>query len=149
EAFHASVELYRAPDTLPRETLRQRVQRRLSEEQELVVAPDFFRALPQRLSGIGGIEIVLKRGRARNELVLFRSDVALCLTGEHRPVEPAWHDWEAEALTLRRLREWLEAGPDILAVRQIPNARVTRELKTVELVHGDAAPATVGDLRKR
>jgi SAM-dependent methyltransferase len=51
EAFHTSVELYRAPLSLSASALQRQVQRRLAQEKELVLDPAFFiffkRYLPQ------------------------------------------------------------------------------------------------------
>ena len=43
-AFHASVELARAPEGLPAEQLRARVRRGMAEEQELLLDPALFEA---------------------------------------------------------------------------------------------------------
>ena len=42
EAFHASVQLYRASETLTRQQLWQQVQQHLQQEKELVLDPTFF-----------------------------------------------------------------------------------------------------------
>ncbi len=47
------------------------------EDKELQLAPDFFSALPARLPRITAVEVRPRRGRARNEMALYRYDVTL------------------------------------------------------------------------
>ncbi|WP_231992139.1 non-ribosomal peptide synthetase [Mycobacterium sp. ACS4331] len=55
----------------------ERVRRELLAEQELLVAPEFFVALPQRLTDIVGVDVRLKNMSADNELSGYRYDVVL------------------------------------------------------------------------
>jgi amino acid adenylation domain-containing protein len=121
-AFHASVELARAPAGLPPEEIRERALRAAAEEEELVVDPRFFTGL----SGVRDVEILLKRGRAANELVRFRYDVVLRI-GEEPPAAPAapWLDWRDGGLDALGLRRLLRQAPAAgLGIAGIPNARV-------------------------
>jgi hypothetical protein len=52
EIFHTSVQLYQADDSLSINDLRQRIQQRITQEQELVIDPAFFIALKQHLPRI-------------------------------------------------------------------------------------------------
>jgi amino acid adenylation domain-containing protein len=47
------------------------------EDKELQLAPDYFCALPARLPRITAVEVRPRRGRARNEMALYRYDVTL------------------------------------------------------------------------
>src|SRR6185503_9018981 len=47
EAFHTSVQLQNAPSSLAVRDLRERVQKQVQDEKELVIDPAFFRSLPQ------------------------------------------------------------------------------------------------------
>ena len=76
-AFHASVQLYQADPALARSQLQQRVQRAMFEEAELVIDPDFFHALRDRLPGISQVNAQLSRGRLANEMTQFRYNVML------------------------------------------------------------------------
>jgi amino acid adenylation domain-containing protein len=125
EAFHASVELHRAPPDLSADALRKRVRRRVAEEEELVIDPRFFLALHARLPGIAGVRILPKRGRHDNELTRFRYDVILTSEPEAPPAELSPLDWHADGLSLPAVRERLVAATaDVIAVRDVPNARV-------------------------
>src|SRR5262249_54824580 len=66
EAFAASIELERAEDQLARAEMRERVRRRVRQEQELLISPDFFAALG---GSIRAAEVEPKRGWAQNELM--------------------------------------------------------------------------------
>jgi SAM-dependent methyltransferase len=147
EAFHAAVELYRAPATLPTAQLRLQVQQRIAQEQELVIDPAFFRALRDQLPQITQAVIRLKRGPDHNELTRFRYDVLL-RSAPPRSSNILWQDWSDAGLTLATLREYLEAeAPAAFGLRNLPNARLTRELQTVALLNQAAPPPTVGELR--
>ena len=71
EAFHTSVELYRAADALPTEQLWRQIQQQVAREAEMVVDPALFYTLKQRFPQISHVDIHLKRGHARNEIHVF------------------------------------------------------------------------------
>ena len=79
EAFHASLELFQAEPETPLSRLRQKVQTRRLQENELLIDPAFFAALRRSLPKIGRVEVHPKRGRAHNELTGFRYQVVLRL----------------------------------------------------------------------
>ena len=62
EAFHSSVALYQAGDSLPIAELRQEVQRRMGQDKELVVAPELFAVLAQRLGTVDEVSVQLRGG---------------------------------------------------------------------------------------
>ncbi|HEX7241308.1 MAG TPA: condensation domain-containing protein, partial [Longimicrobiaceae bacterium] len=149
EAFHASVELARAPEGTPAAALRERVRRRVMQDKELLVDPELFRALPHRLPRVTGVELRLKEGGYGNEMTRFRYDVLLEVEAEVRPGAPVWHQWdEGEGLggVLRRLEE---ESPQALAVTRVPNPRVAGALAVLEALTGDAEPGSVEELRAR
>ncbi|HEY2739382.1 MAG TPA: amino acid adenylation domain-containing protein, partial [Thermoanaerobaculia bacterium] len=132
EAFHTSLELFQAEPEMPLPSLRQKAQVRRLHENELAVDPAFFAMLRQRLPGIARVEIYPKRGRARNELTAFRYQAVLRIGKPAQPgAEPreiSWLDWQAEGLALPSLRRLLEErGPEVLGLRNVPNARVARD----------------------
>ncbi|MER6363213.1 amino acid adenylation domain-containing protein [Kitasatospora sp. NPDC001527] len=128
-AFHLSVQQAHAEPGLPAAQLLARARRRAEEDEELVLDPALFTALPRRFPAIGEVRVLPKRASGADELTRFRYDVLLT-TGRPAaaPAGAAWLDWTAEGLTVDALRERLTTGrPDLLAVRAVPNARV-REL---------------------
>jgi amino acid adenylation domain-containing protein len=162
-AFHTSIELHHAPDQWTREQLAQRIQRQLVNEEELLIDPEFFRALPHHLSGLAGVEIALQRGRYLNELTRFRYEVILqvCDDDERaaedmRLLEQGARlrlDWHAEGLTRHELRRLLnEDRPERLCVIGIPNARLDVEVTAMSWLREadkQKEKETVAELRRR
>jgi amino acid adenylation domain-containing protein len=149
EAFHTSVVLYQSPDSLSREQFAQRVQKRVSQDEELVIDPGFFHGLKQRIPKISRVEVQVKRGYYRNEMSEFRYDVVLHI-GESATMQPicVWLDWQREQLSLPALRQRLSEGnPEILAIAGVPNARVAAAVEALRVVHERECPATVGELK--
>ncbi len=148
EAYHTSVQLYRAPQELEREQLLSRVQQRMATEEELVIDPAFFTALQQHLPQIGHVQILPKRGVHHNELTRFRYDVILHI-GERVPStkDIKWWDWQPD-WTLASIRQLLQATePEILGLRHVPNARLEAEIKTLKWLASNSGPETVGEWR--
>ncbi|MDJ1168163.1 amino acid adenylation domain-containing protein [Roseofilum sp. BLCC_M154] len=165
EAFHTSVQLYQASDSLSVTQLRHRIQDRLSREQRLIINPDFFIALKQHLPQISHVEIQLKRGHYQNELTRFRYDVVLHIgkktpTPTNPPVVLNWQqdsqDWGAREAgqdnltarfkTLKRLLQ--TSSPEILVVSSVPNARIWQDLQAIERLASPECPDTAGELRQ-
>ncbi len=151
EAFHASVELERTEGDLPLAVWRERIRQRALDDEELVLAPGFFLALANRLAGVDGVEILPKRSRYNNELTRFRYDVVIHV-GPRPGSEVgaiSWMDWETERLDLPSLRYRLAAsGPPLLGLRQIPNARLAREVSILRRLAESPDDSTVGRLRQ-
>ncbi|AVZ31630.1 non-ribosomal peptide synthetase [Nodularia spumigena] len=147
-AFHADIVLHQSSHDLPTADWWQRVQKNLQEDQELVIDPAFFTALMQHLPQIRRVQIQLKRGRDRNELTRFRYDVILHIETEVvPPIESQDLDWQQDQLTLASIRQLLiETKPEILTIKNVPNARIWKQVKLLELVARDEKPATVGGL---
>jgi amino acid adenylation domain-containing protein len=156
EAFHTSVELYRASDGLPLEQLRQRVHKQMVQEKELVIDPAFFTALQEDWPRITHVQVLPKRGSYANELSLFRYDVLLHVDAEAvADAEEAdngqatWVDWAKEGLSLDRLRRLLsDTAPGQFGVCQAPNARVLAYSRAQEKLNQDSDLKTAGALRK-
>jgi len=153
EALHASVQLRRAASSLSRAQFRQQVQKAASEEQELVIDPAFFYSLQQRLPEVSRVEVKLKRGRFHNELTRFRYDVILHVgTEATEPKEGNGPilDWREQQLTLRELRQLLvEREPETVCLKNVPNARLEEENRTLEWLAGSYAAETVGQWRSQ
>jgi amino acid adenylation domain-containing protein len=149
ESFHASVLLSQSPDSLSCEDLWERVETNSRQEGELVIDPEFFTALQQRLPQINWIEINLKRGRSQNELNRFRYDVVLHVGEPDVQLECSWLDWNAQLLSLDAIQEILaRTQPDVLGIACVPNCRVLRDVAAVRILTSNHCPATVGELRR-
>jgi amino acid adenylation domain-containing protein len=77
KTLHESVERHKAERGISKEQLRQRVERRIEQEEELLIDPAFFMALKQRLPSVSHVEVEPKRGRYHNELTKFRYQVTI------------------------------------------------------------------------
>ena len=99
--------------------MRERVRREMLAEQELLLAPEFFAALPQHLPDIAAVQVQLKPMGAVNELSGYRYEVVLrkapvpVRSVAHLPCEP----WQRFG-SLARLGEYLRS-------RQLAELRVT------------------------
>lgn len=148
EVFHTSVQLYQADDSLSVAQLRDRIQQRITQEQELVIDPAFFIALKQYLPRISNVSFQLKRGDDSNELTKFRYDVTLQLD----TVIPTFDrlvslNWEQQ-LTLEAVHQRLDIErPDVLTITGIPNSRLLADIQAREILDKEQVPHTVGELR--
>src|SRR6202022_2002703 len=99
--------------------VRERVRRERLAEQELLLAPEFFAALPQHLPDIAAVDVQLKQMRAVNELSGYRYEVVLrkapvpVRSLAQLPSEP----WQRFG-SLARLGEYLQS-------QHLPELRVT------------------------
>ncbi|MFD4351019.1 amino acid adenylation domain-containing protein [Nocardia sp. NPDC058518] len=120
--FTAGVELARADKTDTAAIVRERVRRAQLAERELLLAPEFFVALPQHLTGLTGVDIQLGRMAAVNELGRYRYQVVLHTAPVRSlaaaPTQP-WTRWGTAAALGEHLRA---AGPDMMRVTGIPRA---------------------------
>ncbi|MCB1900742.1 MAG: methyltransferase, partial [Rhodocyclaceae bacterium] len=151
KAFYLSVELYCSVPETTLDELRQRLERRMLEEGELVVDPAFFHDLPQWISRIRTVEILLQRGSDHNELTKFRYDVLLLLDQEPAAETQAARilDWEENGVTLDSLRLELSVSTNSrLVVRRIPNARVSSDVLASNRLADHSGSVTVGGFRE-
>ncbi|MFJ3306940.1 amino acid adenylation domain-containing protein, partial [Streptomyces sp. NPDC086549] len=120
-------------------TVRRAVEQALRVEKELLVDPDYFTALPDRLDGLGAVTVQLKRGRHHNELTRYRYDVTL----HKHPLSPLPMDGRTEVPweSLDPLRSLLaEQDPAVLRVTGVPNARVAREAALARALQAGDTP---------
>ncbi len=78
-AFQTAIALARTTtsDTIDGAEIRQRVQRALLGETELLLAPEFFTSWAGERASVAGLDIEVKRGSADNELNRYRYDVVV------------------------------------------------------------------------
>src|SRR5262249_58867403 len=114
---------YKGGGTASVEQVKERVREQVSEEQELLVAPEFFVAVGREW-GASGVQVSPKRGRAVNELTKYRYDAVVEVGGESGSVLPGvWLEWEEDGLSVGELRRLLGEGPSALGGRRVPDAR--------------------------
>jgi SAM-dependent methyltransferase/acyl carrier protein len=136
KALHTSVEQHKAGIARTSEQLRQRVERRIEQEEELVIDPAFFTALKQHLPEISDVEVEPKRGRYHNELTRFRYQVMI-RAGDQKVTSAGdlyWIEWRENRWDLAELRRRLiEHKPATLALTNVANARLGEGLDPEDL----------------
>jgi amino acid adenylation domain-containing protein len=148
DAFHAVVQLHQAEPRLSASVLRERIRHEIDHEQELVVAPAFFRSLKTE-RGVSAVTVSPKRGTHRHELSEFRYD-AVIEVGGVAPAPPVedWHDWTEGAWTPDRVRALLvDEAPDVVGFRAVPNARVASAVNALRLA-AETPDLAVEDLQE-
>jgi amino acid adenylation domain-containing protein/non-ribosomal peptide synthase protein (TIGR01720 family) len=118
-AFHTSVQSFRAPE--PTESLPQRIDQAIANDEELVVDPALFEELQR-----GRVEVSPKGGSYDNELSRFRYDVTLTLGEPETLAAPErWLDWDEHDAWRTALETELAAHPgDAIGIRGIRDARL-------------------------
>jgi amino acid adenylation domain-containing protein len=150
--LHAGVEVARASDESRAGELLERIERRLKQEPELVIEPQFFHALAKRLEGVSGVALEVRRGWQQNELTRFRYDALLQVGTQvmnlaaHTPFDWEERPWETFG-SVAALREYLRsAEPTALLVRAVPSARLWSERLKLERLRQAEATALVSSL---
>jgi 2-polyprenyl-3-methyl-5-hydroxy-6-metoxy-1,4-benzoquinol methylase len=77
EAMLCEIELQKAASDAPAGELQARLKKRLDEESELVLDPNLFLSLRQRLPEVEDVQVELKLGRQPSEMTRFRYDVVI------------------------------------------------------------------------
>jgi ubiquinone/menaquinone biosynthesis C-methylase UbiE len=150
ELCATSIELFQAAPEMKLAELRERLQRRVTQEEQLVISPAFFLALAERSPNLSGADIRLKRGRSDNELTRFRYDVVLhARNNPYAPSELQWKDWAAAEDGVEDLRRKLkDVRPESVALTGIRNARVEKDVEALRRVANPDVSGTVGELKK-
>ncbi|HEX2077187.1 MAG TPA: amino acid adenylation domain-containing protein, partial [Longimicrobium sp.] len=146
EAFHASVEVERAPERTPAHQLRARVRQRMAQEKELVLDPALFPALARALPRLRRARVWLKRGRDRNELTRFRYDVVLEVGAPAAAPAGNRLGWDGMR-SPDALEAALRVGPARLEVTAIPDARVDADLRLVRALAAADPARSGGEIR--
>jgi acyl carrier protein len=147
QTFHAAVQVSRAGFEAGIRQVRGRISRAIVEDKELLIDPDFFQALRQRLPQIGAVDICLKQGQAANELMRHRYDVVLHI-GE--PVRPSgeWRMWDVRAEGMEGLESMLRnERPPRVGLQNLPNRRLAADVAARDLVESLDAHMLIDDLR--
>ncbi|HKE59473.1 MAG TPA: amino acid adenylation domain-containing protein, partial [Pyrinomonadaceae bacterium] len=150
ETFHAAVQLCQADDSTSLAELYSRVQKEVARESELTIDPAFFTALQHHLPQITSVEILPKRGGARNELTEFRYQVVLSVGGSPTATQEInWSNWKNSGLTIATLAEFLATEqPEAIGFTNVTNARVVQDLTLLRQLRSANGSGTAGELRQ-
>jgi amino acid adenylation domain-containing protein/non-ribosomal peptide synthase protein (TIGR01720 family) len=134
EHFQVWLELERESSSKKLLEVARTIRERMAKCEELLLAPAFFWELQRECQKIRRVEILPKFGRCLNELTKFRYDVVIH-TQSRETAEADWVDWGKADLTEVQIRERLCAEQPIeLAIENIPNRRVTDEVRLLESI---------------
>ncbi len=150
EAYATSVELFQAAPEMELAELRERIARRVKQEEQLVISPAFFLALAEQNPKLSAAEIRLKRGRSDNEMTRFRYDVVLHASGKpNASSERQWRDWASVEEGMEDILRTLEnEEPGSHAIRGIRNARIKKDVEALKRISNPDAKGTAGQLKK-
>ncbi|MEO3811638.1 amino acid adenylation domain-containing protein [Sphaerisporangium sp. B11E5] len=139
--FWSAVEHRRAGAGATQDAVRAAVERRVAQEGELLVGPDYFTALRALHDSIGAVDIRVKRGHADNELNAYRYDVTL----HKKPARPATFEagpvvtWGEHGVGLPDVERLLTVErPPSLRVNRVPNGRLARDVELTRALYGVA-----------
>ncbi|MFF9690814.1 amino acid adenylation domain-containing protein [Streptomyces sp. NPDC014623] len=173
--FSTAVELHRVAADDDTVRLRRAVERALTLEEELLLAPDYFHAFARRQPSVTAVDIQVRRGRHHNEMTRHRydavlhkattppDDAALRTTAPPRgphavalpaiPPAPGPHDATVRLCrpgvedTPAALTKYLrEHRPACLRMSAIPNRRTVQEAAAARALDEGATPAEALDL---
>jgi hypothetical protein len=125
--FHSDVALHQAADGASAADVAAEASRRVANEGELALAPQFFADLVRDLPRVAGVELQLKRGVAANEMSCFRYDVVLQLD-ERAPLREERPPARTGVSRAQELQELLSTAPDVLVLDDVLNSRLSRQV---------------------
>lgn len=147
EAFHASVQFYRAPVLMTAAELMVTINQQIAAERELCISPKFFQNMTSKWSTPSQVIIELKGGAAVNELTCFRYDITVL--GEERIIEEdatmyiSWDAFSEKTLSMHK------SSNERIRITKIPNRRLVRPLKLLQLLKIAAGNTSVWELERQ
>lgn len=146
ETFHTSVSLYRAENNDSVAQVRQQIRKLMDAEKDLQFTPAFFLALTHYIPSLRHVQVIPKPGYAHNQLTRFRYDVILHFGAEVPVLENLnWQSWESLAQLEQQLSQ---QNSKVIAVRNIPNKRLTLEIKALHWFNSAALETLIADYRQ-
>ncbi|NER52861.1 MAG: amino acid adenylation domain-containing protein, partial [Symploca sp. SIO1A3] len=149
KAFHSSVQLYQATPSLSGEQLKQKIDRQMQQETELLVSPELFVALKEKHPEITQVQIRLQRGTKHNELNKYRYSVLLHIEAQAASVTAAMVESGVDK-SLQEIETYLRHHqPKSICFRGLVNGRVANDLGLVELLSKPESKQNVQQLRQQ
>lgn len=135
QEFHASKCFKLMPSNTSCKTFKAKLLESMTNEDQLLISPSFFRGLKSKFPQIKHIQIQPRRGVHSNELILFRYDAILHINTSLPIRKVNWLQWNQE-WSLNKIKEHIKLKqPEILAFRNIPNKRLIELTKKLELIN--------------
>lgn len=141
------IELQKASPDAPAGELQARLRKRLYEESELVLDPNLFLSLQQRLPEVEDVQVELKLGRQPSQMTRFRYDVVIRKRGGTPRLPMVANIRQAPVpCTLEALKTLVQSGPTSLRVTGISNARVAAPLAALRALHARSPADRLGEI---
>ena len=127
--FHSAVQLTKAPSNASARWLKRRILLAIEQDRELAIDPQFFFAVPGFDPRIHSVEVLLKRGRAHNELTRYRYDVVLHVGETKPPAARVNAQWQAGDDCIAAIMSQLDTGRFTSAtVKNVRNRRLASDI---------------------
>jgi len=140
DAYHTSVQMYKAAGEMAVVELKQRVRQGQQKEEELVVDARLFEELGRRWEKVGRVETWLKAGAYDNELSRFRYDVVMRMGKKEVVMAPKrWVRWDEDGQWREVVEQALAEEPGIsVGVSGIRDRRVASAVEAVRMLQSGA-----------
>ncbi|NEQ78401.1 MAG: amino acid adenylation domain-containing protein, partial [Okeania sp. SIO2C9] len=148
KAFQSSVQLYQSTPSLSGQQLKEKIDRKMEQETELLVSPELFVGLKEKYPKIIHVQIRLQRGKENNELNKYRYNVLLHI--EDQPGKVITPTVESgAALGVQEIETYLrEQEPESVCFSGLVNSRVANDVELVELLSQPESKQNVQQLRQ-
>jgi natural product biosynthesis luciferase-like monooxygenase protein len=147
EVMLCEIELEKASPDAPAGELQARLRKRIDGETELVLDPQLFLSLRQRLTEVEDVQVELKLGRQPSEMTRFRYDVVIRKRGGVSRLPLITDVRQAPVpCTLEALRSMLRSRPTSLRITGIPNTRVSAPLAALRALQASSPVDRLGNL---
>ncbi|MFG2891933.1 amino acid adenylation domain-containing protein [Streptomyces sp. NPDC048248] len=154
-SLKTAIHLQRADERTDAAEVRRDVEHALALEKDLMMHPEFYVALADRMDSVEAVDMRLKPGRYHNEFTRYRYDVVLRKkSGTNEPAAASLGDlpvlrWGQDIAEPDRLAAALQGrAPAPVRLSGIPNGRIANEIAAADrLAEGAAIGAVLSELR--
>jgi len=147
--FHSSVQLYQATPSLSLEQIKEKIDREIDQETELLLSPELFVALKEKHPEISHVQIRIQRGREQNELNKYRYSVLLHIEAQAASVVAETVE-TGEELSVQDIETYLkDKKPESICFSGLVNRRVASDRDLVEFLSQSEEKLNVEQLRQK
>ena len=134
KSFASEVTLNKCTENISKSEFDKKVEALIIQEEELVIAPEFFYKLPSEISEITHVEIMLKESQYCNELTQYRYDAILYINEKVNKIQDInWLDYNNGDYSISVIKNFLLAGaPNFIGIDNIPNMKVSSINKFID-----------------